>query len=159
MFSELLSDYIRLIAAVSVFDHRMKCWQKWEDAQITLLKKREAEAKMMVANKPDKIQQAKNEIREWEAKVQQGERDFEQISKTIRKEVGRFEKERVKDFKTVIIKYLESLVQTQQQLIKYWKHSYLKPKPLPSNKIIAVKKTVDVVPVMLNSTVKSFKTI
>ncbi|KAG8516733.1 Sorting nexin-2, partial [Galemys pyrenaicus] len=111
MFSELLSDYIRLIAAVKgVFDHRMKCWQKWEDAQITLLKKRETEAKMMVANKPDKIQQAKNEIREWEAKVQQGERDFEQISKTIRKE-----KERVKDFKTVIIKYLESLVQTQQQ--------------------------------------------
>uniref|UniRef100_A0A8C6I581 Sorting nexin-2 n=2 Tax=Mus TaxID=862507 RepID=A0A8C6I581_MUSSI len=125
MFSELLSDYIRLIAAVKgVFDHRMKCWQKWEDAQITLLKKRETEAKMMVANKPDKIQQAKNEIREeieeWEAKVQQGERDFEQISKTIRKEVGRFEKERVKDFKAVIIKYLESLVQTQQQLIKYW---------------------------------------
>uniref|UniRef100_A0A8C5USW9 Sorting nexin-2 n=1 Tax=Microcebus murinus TaxID=30608 RepID=A0A8C5USW9_MICMU len=122
---ELLSDYIRLIAAVKgVFDHRMKCWQKWEDAQITLLKKRETEAKMTVANKPDKIQQAKNEIREeieeWEAKVQQGERDFEQISKTIRKEVGRFEKERVKDFKTVIIKYLESLVQTQQQLIKYW---------------------------------------
>uniref|UniRef100_A0AC11B3E2 Sorting nexin 2 n=2 Tax=Caprinae TaxID=9963 RepID=A0AC11B3E2_SHEEP len=118
---ELLSDYIRLIAAVKgVFDHRVKCWQKWEDAQITLLKKRETEAKMMVANKPDKIQQAKNEIREWEAKVQQGERDFEQISKTIRKEVGRFEKERVKDFKTVIIKYLESLVQTQQQLIKYW---------------------------------------
>ncbi|OBS57716.1 hypothetical protein A6R68_11158, partial [Neotoma lepida] len=96
MFSELLSDYIRLIAAVKlyaihlqgVFDHRMKCWQKWEDAQITLLKKRETEAKMMVANKPDKIQQAKNEIRE---------------------------KERVKDFKSVIIKYLESLVQTQQQ--------------------------------------------
>lgn len=42
----------------------MKCWQKWEDAQMTLLKKRETEAKMMVANKPDKIQQAKNEIRE-----------------------------------------------------------------------------------------------
>lgn len=42
----------------------MKCWQKWEDAQITLLKKRETEAKMMLANKPDKIQQAKNEIRE-----------------------------------------------------------------------------------------------
>nr|XP_019962255.1 PREDICTED: sorting nexin-2-like [Paralichthys olivaceus] len=60
------------------------------------------------------------EIEELEGKVQQGERDFEQISKTIRKEVSRFEKERVKDFKTIIIKYLESLVQTQQQLIKYW---------------------------------------
>ncbi|XP_038625978.1 sorting nexin-2 isoform X1 [Tachyglossus aculeatus] len=125
VFSELLSDYIRLIAAVKgVFDHRMKCWQKWQDAQVTLLKKRETEAKMQLANKPDKLQQAKDEIKEeieeWEAKVHQGERDFEQISKTIRKEVGRFEKERVKDFKIVIIKYLESLVQTQQQLIKYW---------------------------------------
>ncbi|KAF2986785.1 hypothetical protein EK904_004746 [Melospiza melodia maxima] len=94
VFSELLGDYIRLIAAVKgVFDHRMKCWQKWQDAQVTLQKKREAEAKLQLANKPDKLQQAKDEIKE---------------------------KERVKDFKTVIIEYLESLVQTQQQLIKYW---------------------------------------
>ncbi|KAG9487896.1 hypothetical protein GDO78_007605 [Eleutherodactylus coqui] len=121
VFSELLSDYIRLIAAVKgVFDQRMKCWQKWQDTQVNLQKKREAEAKLQIANKPDKLQQAKDEIRELEEKVQQGEKDFEQISKTIRKEVGRFEKQRVKDFKTVIIKYLESLVQTQQQLIKYW---------------------------------------
>ncbi|XP_052634021.1 sorting nexin-2 isoform X2 [Harpia harpyja] len=121
VFAELLGDYIRLIAAVKgVFDHRMKCWQKWQDAQVTLQKKREAEAKLQLANKPDKLQQAKDEIKEWETKVQQGEKDFEQISKTIRKEVGRFEAQRVKDFKTVIIEYLESLVQTQQQLIKYW---------------------------------------
>ncbi|XP_059360326.1 sorting nexin-2-like isoform X3 [Carassius carassius] len=56
----------------------------------------------------------------WEGKVQQGERDFEQISRNIRREVGQFEKERVKDFRVVIIKYLESLVHSQQQLIKYW---------------------------------------
>ncbi|KAJ7423179.1 Sorting nexin-2 [Willisornis vidua] len=91
VFSELLGDYIRLIAAVKgVFDHRMKCWQKWQDAQVTLQKKREAEAKLQLANKPDKLQQAKDEIKE---------------------------KERVKDFKTVIIEYLESLVQTQQQIL------------------------------------------
>ncbi|XP_066567424.1 sorting nexin-2 [Amia ocellicauda] len=121
LFSELLSDYVRLITSVKgVFDQRMKTWSKWQDAQVMLQKKREAEAKLQFANKPDKLQQAKDEIKEWEGKVQQGERDFEQISKTIRKEVGRFEKERVKDFKAVIIKYLESLVQTQQQLIKYW---------------------------------------
>ncbi|XP_069749638.1 sorting nexin-2 [Narcine bancroftii] len=121
LLAELLSDYVRLIASVKgVFDYRMKCWQKWQDAQATLQKKREVDAKLQYANKPDKTQQVKEEIREWEARVQQGERDFEQISKTIRKEVGRFEKERIKDFKSVIIKYLESLVHTQQQLIKYW---------------------------------------
>ncbi|XP_074527023.1 sorting nexin-2 isoform X2 [Halichoeres trimaculatus] len=121
LFSELLGDYVRLITAVKgVFDHRMKTWQKWQDTQLLLQKKREAEAKLQNTNKPEKLQQAKDEIKELEVKVQQGERDFEQISKTIRKEVSRFEKERVKDFKTIIIKYLESLVQTQQQLIKYW---------------------------------------
>ncbi|XP_043103340.1 sorting nexin-2 isoform X2 [Puntigrus tetrazona] len=121
LFSELLGDYVRLITAVKgVFDQRMKTWAKWQDAQLMLQRKREAEAKLQYANKPDKLQQAKDEIKEWEGKVQQGERDFEQISKTIRREVGRFEKDRVKDFKVVIIKYLESLVHTQQQLIKYW---------------------------------------
>ncbi|XP_037338424.2 sorting nexin-2 [Pungitius pungitius] len=120
-FSELLGDYVRLIGAVkAVFDHRMRTWQKLQDSQILLQKKREAETKLQFNNKPDKVQQAKDEIRELETKVQQGERDFDQISKTIRKEVSRFEKERVKDFKSIIIKYLESLVQTQQQLIKYW---------------------------------------
>uniref|UniRef100_A0A3P8VRI3 Sorting nexin-2 n=1 Tax=Cynoglossus semilaevis TaxID=244447 RepID=A0A3P8VRI3_CYNSE len=121
LFSELLGDYVRLLTAVKgVFDHRMKTWQKWQDSQLLLQKKREAEAKLQLNNKPDKLQQAKDEIKELEVKVQQGERDFEQISKTIRKEVSRFEKERVKDFKTIIVKYLESLVQSQQQMIKYW---------------------------------------
>ncbi|XDV49704.1 hypothetical protein PO909_018906 [Leuciscus waleckii] len=125
MFSELLGDYVRLITAVKgVFDQRMKTWGKWQEAEMMLQRKREAEAKLQYANKPDKLQQAKDEIKEeieeWEGKVQQGERDFEQISKIIRREVGRFEKDRVKDFKVVIVKYLESLVHTQQQLIKYW---------------------------------------
>uniref|UniRef100_A0A9J7Z3T6 Sorting nexin-2 n=1 Tax=Cyprinus carpio carpio TaxID=630221 RepID=A0A9J7Z3T6_CYPCA len=121
LISELLGDYVRLITAVKgVFDQRMKAWAKWQDAQVMLQRKREAEAKLQYANKPDKLQQATDEIREWEGKVQQGERDFEQISKNIRREVGRFEKDRVKDFRVVIIKYLESLVHTQQQLIKYW---------------------------------------
>uniref|UniRef100_A0A673ISI4 Sorting nexin-2 n=1 Tax=Sinocyclocheilus rhinocerous TaxID=307959 RepID=A0A673ISI4_9TELE len=121
LISELLGDYVRLITAVKgVFDQRMKTWAKCQDAQVMLQRKREAEAKLQHANKPDKLQQAKDEIREWEGKVQQGERDFEQISKNIRREVGRFEKDRVKDFRVVIIKYLESLVHTQQQLIKYW---------------------------------------
>ncbi|KTF83497.1 hypothetical protein cypCar_00044066, partial [Cyprinus carpio] len=89
LISELLGDYVRLITAVKgVFDQRMKAWAKWQDAQVMLQRKREAEAKLQYANKPDKLQQATDEIRE---------------------------KDRVKDFRVVIIKYLESLVHTQQQ--------------------------------------------
>lgn len=79
---------------------------------------------------------------QWEAKVTQYERDFERVSATVRKEVIRFEvlvsdhaactqkcqnahwwnvsmqsqKEKAKKFKSQIIKYLESLLQSQQQV-------------------------------------------
>uniref|UniRef100_A0A8C8JP36 PX domain-containing protein n=1 Tax=Oncorhynchus tshawytscha TaxID=74940 RepID=A0A8C8JP36_ONCTS len=114
----LLADYIRLLGSVRAsFDQRMKTWQRWQDAQNMLQKKRETEAKLLWANKPDKLQQAKDDITEWEAKVTQYERDFDRVSATVRKEVLRFE---ACDFKKQIIKYLESLLQSQQQLIKYW---------------------------------------
>uniref|UniRef100_A0A668AB31 Sorting nexin-2 n=1 Tax=Myripristis murdjan TaxID=586833 RepID=A0A668AB31_9TELE len=92
IFAELLADYIRLLGAVrGCFDQRMRAWQRWQEAQSTLQKKREAEAKLLWANKPDKLQQAKEEITEWEAKVTQYERDFDRIGVTVRKEVLRFE--------------------------------------------------------------------
>ncbi|XP_030281247.1 sorting nexin-1a [Sparus aurata] len=120
-FAEVIADYIRLLGAVrGSFDHRMKAWQRWQDAQTVLQKKRETEAKLLWANKPDKLQLAKEEIAEWEAKVTQFERDFERVSATVRKEVVRFEKEKAKNFKRQIVKYLECLLQSQQQLIKYW---------------------------------------
>uniref|UniRef100_A0A3Q4MZ97 Sorting nexin-1 n=1 Tax=Neolamprologus brichardi TaxID=32507 RepID=A0A3Q4MZ97_NEOBR len=120
-FAEMIADYIRLLGAVrGSFDHRMKAWQRWQDAQSMLQKKRETEAKLLWANKPDKLQLAKEEIAEWEAKVTQYERDFERVSATVRKEVIRFEREKTKNCKRQVIKYLECLLQSQQQLIKYW---------------------------------------
>ncbi|XP_072254112.1 sorting nexin-1-like [Pyxicephalus adspersus] len=121
LLAELLADYIRLLSAVrGAFDQRMKTWQRWQDAQSTLQKKRENEARLLWANKPDKLQQAKDEISEWESRVTQYERDFERISVTVRKEVIRFEKEKSKDFKSHIVKYLETLLNSQHKLAKYW---------------------------------------
>lgn len=42
----------------------MRAWQRWQEAQSTLQKKREVEAKLLWANKPEKLQQAKDEITE-----------------------------------------------------------------------------------------------
>nr|XP_036860054.1 sorting nexin-1 isoform X1 [Manis javanica] len=121
LLAELLSDYIRLLAIVrAAFDQRMKTWQRWQDAQATLQKKREAEARLLWASKPDKLQQAKDEIVEWESRVTQYERDFERISTVVRKEVIRFEKEKSKDFKNHVIKYLETLLYSQQQTCTVW---------------------------------------
>ncbi|XP_072527651.1 sorting nexin-1 [Salminus brasiliensis] len=121
ILTELLADYVRLLGAVrGCFEQRMKAWQRWQEAQTTLQKKREAEAKLLWANKPDKLQQAKEDLTEWEAKVGQCERDFERISSTLRKEVHRFEKEKCRDFKHHIVKYLESLLRSQHRAVKCW---------------------------------------
>ncbi|KAI1234964.1 hypothetical protein IHE44_0002590, partial [Lamprotornis superbus] len=165
LLAELLGDYIRLLSVVrGAFDQRMKTWQRWQDAQAMLQKKREMEARLLWANKPEKLQQAKDEISEgwkdrallqrhlsrvqlwlqtptergarvpspalkqcthflspqWESRVTQYERDFERISAVIRKEVIRFEKEKSKDFRNHVTKYLETLLNSQQQLVKYW---------------------------------------
>uniref|UniRef100_A0A8C1BAK4 PX domain-containing protein n=1 Tax=Cyprinus carpio carpio TaxID=630221 RepID=A0A8C1BAK4_CYPCA len=92
ILAELLADYVRLLGAVRCcFEQRMKVWQRLQEAQSTLQKKREAEAKLLWANKPEKLQQAKDDINEWESKVSQYERDFERVTCTVRKEVLRFE--------------------------------------------------------------------
>ncbi|XP_054467866.1 sorting nexin-1-like [Anoplopoma fimbria] len=121
IFAELLADYIRLLGAMrGCFDQRVRAWQRWQEAQSTLQKKREAEAKLLWANKPDKLHQAKDEITEWEARVTQHERDFDRIGMTVRKEVLRFEKEKAKDFRSQIVKYLDAMLQSQQRLVKFW---------------------------------------
>lgn len=52
--------------------------------------------------------------------MSRGQEEFENISKTLKQELEQFELNRITDFKENIIKYMESLLETQQQLIKYW---------------------------------------
>lgn len=59
-------------------------------------------------------------IFQWEAKVQRCQKEFDEISAEIKRETERFEIDRVRDFKTTIIKYLEDQMAHQQQVIKYW---------------------------------------
>lgn len=121
VLAELIKDYISLVGAVKdAFRMRVKIFKNWKDAEVTLRKKRENKAKLELAHKNDKIPQAQQEIQEWEQKVDKGQEDFENISKTLKKEVARFELQRIKDFKSSVINYLENLMNTQQQLVKSW---------------------------------------
>ncbi|CAL8088484.1 unnamed protein product [Orchesella dallaii] len=121
LFSELFRDYISLIGCVKdVFHERVKAYQTLQHAQQTLNKKREAKAKLELQVKTDKLAQAREEVVEWEAKVERSQAEFDSISNVIKKELELFETTRVKEFKKVILKYLESLLTHQQDLLKYW---------------------------------------
>lgn len=85
-----------------------------------LNKKRELRARMEQAGRGDKTTQAATEVIEWEAKVERGQEEFDNISQMIKKEVERFEIIRVEDFKKQLTEYLETMLQHQNQLIKHW---------------------------------------
>ncbi|GFS06274.1 sorting nexin-2 [Elysia marginata] len=116
LMAELMKDYVALMGAVKdVFHERIKTYKSWKDAEMTLTKKREIKAKLELQHKMDKISQAQAEITEWEQRVEKGQEDFEAISKSIKKEMLRFEKMRVVDFKDKVIKYLEILMDNQEK--------------------------------------------
>ncbi|GLH07322.1 Sorting nexin-2 [Gryllus bimaculatus] len=118
---ELLKDYVALIGAIKeVFHERVKIYQNWQHSQQMLNKKRELKAKLELSGKAEKGSLAGMEVIEWEAKVERCQEEFDNITKMIKKEMERFEVNRVKDFKSIIIQYLENLMTHQQQLIKYW---------------------------------------
>ncbi|OAD54617.1 Sorting nexin-2 [Eufriesea mexicana] len=120
-FGEMLRDYVALIGAIKdVFHERVKVFQNWQHAQMMLNKKREQKARLEQSGRTDKTSQAATEVIEWEAKVERGQEEFDNISKMIKKEVERFELVRVEDFKKQLTEYLESMLQYQNQLIKYW---------------------------------------
>ncbi|KAH8039663.1 hypothetical protein HPB51_008256 [Rhipicephalus microplus] len=137
--AELVKDYLSLVGAIKdVFHQRVKAsgchqptqvklcflfvqvYQTWQHAQQMLARKREAKAKLELAAKSEKIPQARQEVLEWEAKVERGQEEFENVSRVIRTEMDRFELNRIADFRNSVVRYFEFLLDTQQQLIKYW---------------------------------------
>ncbi|XP_022669913.1 sorting nexin-2-like isoform X2 [Varroa destructor] len=121
LLAELLKDYIGLVGAIKdAFHQRVKVYQTWQHAQQTLTKKREQLNRYQLAARSDRIPTARNEVEEWEAKVERGEEEFRQISKVIKHEVEGFEVKRIEEFKNSIIRYMECLLETQQQLAQLW---------------------------------------
>lgn len=115
--AELIKDYIGLVGAVKeAMNQRVKTFKSVKDAESALTKRREAKVKAEIARKNDKVQQEEAAIQECEYKLEKAKKDFEDISGTIRKEIARFEKQRVKDFKSTVINYLQALMSSQQEV-------------------------------------------
>ncbi|CAB3993838.1 Sorting nexin-2 [Paramuricea clavata] len=121
VLAELLKDYLGLVHSVKLcFNQRLRVFTNLQNAQQNLTKKREALVKAELASKSDRMKQCKDEVNECERKVEKCQEEFKEMSKTIRKEFARFERNRTKDFRAAIIKYLEALMENQQQVLKHW---------------------------------------
>ncbi|CAK1552987.1 unnamed protein product [Leptosia nina] len=121
VLTEHIKDYLGLISAIKdVFHERVKVFQNWQHAEMQLNKRRENKAKAELANRPEKIEQASNEIIEWESKVERSHNEFDTISRVIKKELERWEEIRVTEMRATILRYLEEHMKHQAQSVRYW---------------------------------------
>jgi sorting nexin-1/2 len=63
---------------------------------------------------------------QWESKVQRCQKEFDDISAEIKREMERFEINRAKDFKATVIKYLQDQMAHQQQVRVFPVNNFLK---------------------------------
>ena len=119
--SETLSDYLRIISEIKeVFMVRVKSWQNWQNAVQSVNKKKEAEAKMQASGKIDKISQIQSEIKDLETRVESSKADFDKLSAAIKRDIQRFEKDRIMDFRQIILVFLKNIMKSQEQNIRIW---------------------------------------
>lgn len=121
--SELLRDYIGMIGAVrEAFHERVKCFQNLTNLEQSLNRKYESKAKLELTLKNERSSspQIDEEIQDLQERVEKAKADFEKISDTIKQEFERFDLNRIRDFRNNFLKYMESLLQTQEALIECW---------------------------------------
>jgi len=56
------------------------------------------------------------DCRQLEQRVVKNEEDFNEMSKTIRKELARFDRQKARDFKATVANYLQCMANYQQQV-------------------------------------------
>jgi sorting nexin-1/2 len=118
-FGIIIEEHIRLIGSIKqAFSQRQKGFYAWHQAESELQKKKSAQDKMLRQGKSqqDRLNQMSAEVGESERKVHQARLLFEEMGKSMRAELDRFEKEKVEEFKSGVETFLESAVEAQKEV-------------------------------------------
>lgn len=99
-----------------MFYERVKSWQNWQEQQRALTKKREVKARLDLAGKTDKAAQCKEELKDYENKVDLMEKEFATMSKLIRSEYDRVAEHRRVDMRGALVEYFEALLANEQKV-------------------------------------------
>uniref|UniRef100_A0A1I7U2K5 PX domain-containing protein n=1 Tax=Caenorhabditis tropicalis TaxID=1561998 RepID=A0A1I7U2K5_9PELO len=121
--SETIHEHLMLIVSLkAVFTERIRAWQQWQDAQQLLGRKRDQKTKidLSIGQRSEKSEQLKVEIEETIQRMDGLEKNFGDLSKAIREEVVRFNEQRRLDMKQMLVEYMENMLNTHVEMLKYW---------------------------------------
>ncbi|CEG66411.1 hypothetical protein RMATCC62417_02999 [Rhizopus microsporus] len=118
-----IDEYIRIIGSIRIaFNARVKAYQTYQQADSELQRKLALfeKVKAQQKNKPDKLAASQQEINEMKQRVEELEQEFDDISKLIKSELDRFDKEKVEDFRDSVQQFLCSMIEHQKQIVALW---------------------------------------
>lgn len=119
-FLEPIDDYVRLIAAAKhALQVRNQTAHAYESALGDLCLKQDARNKMT----PDdsKITAADTEISKAQIKAENAKKDFDMVTDRVLKEIERFKREKSRDFKELILHYVQLQIEHNQAVELLWK--------------------------------------
>lgn len=102
------------------FNARIKAYQTYQQAESEYQKKVAIMEKLKQQRKPEKLVSSQQELNEMKDKVEELQQDFQDISKLIKNELDRFDKEKVDDFRDSVEQFLRSMIEHQKQIIALW---------------------------------------
>ncbi|ORY25951.1 Vps5 C terminal like-domain-containing protein [Naematelia encephala] len=118
----LADEYVRFIASVRVaFASRIKSYHASQAAEKEVARLKSQREKLRQQGKlGDRAQQSLVEVNEAERRARETSLEFEQISRLVKSEFARFERERVQEFKRVLEIHLADQIKKQKELIEAW---------------------------------------
>lgn len=123
----VLDEYIRLLGLIkAVFSQRHKLLVASVNAESENNKKQTALEKFTRnhRNQVDKLEMMKREAEAYERKATEARKKFDDIGNTVKKELKKFEFEKVDDFRSSVETFLEGLIESQKEAIELWETFY-----------------------------------
>lgn len=116
-------EYLRLIGAVrDAFASRVKTYLAWQQQEkdLRFLKKNYERQRTTGKTHQERLSSMLHEIADGERRVSDAKQDFEDVSKLIKAELDRFDKEKVEDLKAAVEQFIDSMVKGQREVITLW---------------------------------------
>ncbi|KAI9480888.1 MAG: Vps5 C terminal like-domain-containing protein [Benjaminiella poitrasii] len=128
-----IDEYIRIIGSIRIaFNARIKAYQTYQQADSEYQKKSSLFEKLK-HQKPDKLANMQQELNGAKSRVEELKEEFDDISKLIKNELDRFDKEKVEDFRDGVEQFLKSMIEHQKQIIALWETYFEQTEGLSDN--------------------------
>jgi len=122
-FLSTADEYTRLISSVrNAFSSRIRVYHAWKSSENELLRIKQSHERDRAQGRisSDRLAYSLSRIAESERRAGEAKQEYEYVSKLVKTEMGRFERERIEDFKETLRTFLEGMTSRQRELISGW---------------------------------------